>query len=185
VPALGKRPARRPIGLLLLEAGACTAEALAEALSAQQLEDERVGETLVRLKHCDEWAVTQALAKQSALPCVASVSPDQIADDLVQRLPIGFARASAVIPHRLDAVRGALLVFAADPRRLMDLDDLGQLDGAELNVTLMPPGIVAELINAIYAKRAKDVDLEKKDEAFDEEDEDILHASAEDAPIIR
>src|SRR5690606_31092344 len=78
-----------------------------------------------------------------------------------------------------------LHVFAADPHRLMDLDDLGQLYGAELNVTLMPPGIVAELINAIYAKRAKDVDLERKDEAFDEEDEDILHASAEDAPIIR
>jgi general secretion pathway protein E len=33
--------------------------------------------------------------------------------------------------------------------------------------------------------RTKDVDLEKKDEDYAEEDEDILHASAEDAPIIR
>jgi general secretion pathway protein E len=37
----------------------------------------------------------------------------------------------------------------------------------------------------VYARRTKDVDLEKKDEEYAEEDEDILHASAEDAPIIR
>lgn len=185
LPAVGRRPDRRLIGELLLEAGACTPEGLAEALSAQHLEDERVGETLVRLKHCDEWAVTQALAQQFGLPACERVSPDQIDDELVERLSIGFARSNGVMPQKLDEEAGVLHVFASDPQRLMDLDDLGQLYRAELHVTMMPPGIMAELINTIYAKRAKDVNLEKKEEVFDEEDEDILHASAEDAPIIR
>jgi general secretion pathway protein E len=90
-----------------------------------------------------------------------------------------------VMPHDLDRKAGRLRVLVADPLKRLDLDDLGQIYDAEVHLTLMPSSAIGDLINTIYAKRAKDVDLEKKDEAFDEEDEDILHASAEDAPIIR
>src|SRR5690606_24915399 len=141
--------------------------------------------TLVRLKHATEWQVTQALARQFALPCIESFPPDQVEDELVERLHIGYARSNWVLPQRLDEGAGILHVLAADPHKILDLDDLGQLYDADVSVALMPPSTAGELINTIYAKRAKDVDLEKKDEAFDEEDEDILHASAEDAPIIR
>ena len=57
----GRSPARgadpRRIGEILIETGAVTPEALAEALSVQHLENERVGDALVRLKHCSEWQV--------------------------------------------------------------------------------------------------------------------------------
>jgi general secretion pathway protein E len=90
-----------------------------------------------------------------------------------------------VLPWRLDREHSELRVLAADPMRLLDLDDLCQIYDAELEVTLMPASKVNELINKIYSKRTKDVDLEKKEEEYDADDEDILHASAEDAPIIR
>ncbi len=185
LPPEGLRPDPRPLGEILIELGHVTPAGLAEALSVQHLEDERVGETLVRLKHCSDWQVCQALARQFALPVLESLTASEIDDELAERLPIGYARANMLLPRRLDKEAGVLEVLASDPTKLLDLDDLQQVYDAVIEVTLMPTTAIGELINTVYSKRAKDVDLEKKDEAFDEEDEDILHASAEDAPIIR
>ena len=183
---VGLRPAGRPIGEILIEMGVVQAENLAEGLAAQHLEGERIGETLVRLKHCSEWDVCRALAQQFGLPARENIEMTEVEDVLVERLPIQYARAATALPWRLDPQLGALRVFAADPLRLLDLDDLCQVYGAgDLEITLMPRATVLDLINRVYARRTKDVDLEKKDEDYAEEDEDILHASAEDAPIIR
>jgi general secretion pathway protein E len=185
LPPEGLRPDARPLGEILIERGYVTPAGLAEALSVQHLEDERVGETLVRLKHCSEWQVCQALAQQFGLPTLESLAASEIDDELAERLPIAYARANMLLPRHLHHEQGVVSVLASDPTKLLDLDDLQQVYDALIDVTLMPASAIGELINTIYSKRAKDVDLEKKDEAFDEEDEDILHASAEDAPIIR
>ncbi|HEY8377548.1 MAG TPA: ATPase, T2SS/T4P/T4SS family, partial [Nannocystis sp.] len=185
IAPLGVRPIARPLGEILIEMGALTAEALAEGLQAQHLENERIGETLVRLKHCTEWDLTRGLARQFGLPAVENVDIGDVQDELVERLPIQYARANLVLPYRLDRERGVLGVYAADPLKILDLDDLGNLYEADVEVTLMPRANVLDLINRTYARRTKDVDLEKKEEEYEEEDEDILHASAEDAPIIR
>ena len=183
--AHAQRPDARPIGELLVEAGFVNPEQLAEALAAQHLEGERVGETLVRLKYASGWQVCQALGRQFGLPCVERMKHDDVEDELVESLSIGYARDSMLIPIRHDRDMGVLHVLAADPHKLLDLDDLARVYDAEIEVTLMPAAEVGALINDVYSKRAKDVDLEKKEEAYDEEDEDLLHASAEDAPIIR
>ncbi|MCA9656223.1 MAG: Flp pilus assembly complex ATPase component TadA [Myxococcales bacterium] len=185
LPPQGLRPDTRPLGEIMIERGFVTPEALAEALSVQHLEDERLGETLVRLKHCSDWQVCQALAQQFGLPALESLPPTQVDDELAERLPISYARGNMLLPRRFVTEGGTLEVLASDPTKLLDLDDLAQVYDAEVELTLMPSSAVGELINTIYSKRAKDVDLEKKEEVFDEEDEDILHASAEDAPIIR
>ncbi len=185
LPSDAPRPDPRPVGEILVEAGFVTPEQLAEALSAQHLEDERVGETLVRLKHASAWQVCQALARQFGMPCLETMKHDDVEDELVESLSIGYARDNMLIPIRHDKDMAILHVLAADPHKLLDLDDLARVYDAEIEVTLMPAATVGALINDVYSKRAKDVDLEKKEEAFDEEDEDLLHASAEDAPIIR
>jgi general secretion pathway protein E len=186
LPPIGLRPRGRPIGELLIEMGVVGAEGLAEGLAAQHLEGERIGETLVRLKHCSEWDVCRALAQQFGLSARENIEIGDVQDELVERLPIQYARAATALPWKHDQQFGLLQVFAADPLRLLDLDDLCQVYGAaDLQVTLMPRSTVLDLINRVYARRTKDVDLEKKDEDYAEEDEDILHASAEDAPIIR
>ena len=183
--AIGVRPEQRSLGEILIEAGAIGPDALAEALAVQHLENERVGQALVRLKHCSEWQITQGLSRQFGMPARESVEVNHIDDELIEVLPIQYARANSVLPWQLDKDNGVLQVLASDPLKLNDIDDLSQVYDAELAVTLMPQSAVHELINRVYAKRTKDVDLEKKDEEFEEEDEDILHASAEDAPIIR
>ncbi|MCB9567196.1 MAG: Flp pilus assembly complex ATPase component TadA [Myxococcales bacterium] len=180
-----RRPDPRPLGEIMIEAGSIGPDGLKEALAVQHLENERLGEALVRLKHCSEWDVCQALAAQFGLPSRELIEIGEVEDELIERLSIQYARTNSVVPWRLDSDAEELHVFAGDPLKLLDLDDLGQLYDAEVMVTLMPRSAVHELINKVYAKRAKDVDLEKKEEELDEEDEDILHASAEDAPIIR
>ena len=176
---------RRPIGEILLEMGAIRPEQLSEALSAQHLEDERVGETLVRLDHCRELDVTHALGRQFGLPINFELSDEQVDESLCERLPIGYARGNLVLPWRLDRANDQLDVLAADPLKLDELDDLATLYDADLEVSLTTSTRVLELINKTYSKLTKDVDLEKKADEYGEEDEDILHASAEDAPIIR
>ncbi len=179
------RPDGRRIGEILIEQGAIGPDALAEALQIQHLEDERVGEALVRLSHCTDWEVCKGLARQFAMHCRETIDVKDIDDELIERLPIQFAKGNSVLPWKLDEDECELEVFAADPLKLLDIDDLSQVYDADLRVTLMPRSTVHELINKVYAKRTKDVDLERKEEEFGEEDEDILHASAEDAPIIR
>lgn len=185
VRALSQRPDGRQLGEILLELTSVTAEQLAEALAVQHLEDERVGETLVRLHHCTEREVCDALGRQFGLPTIATVAESDIDDALVEELPIGFARSNVCMPWKLDRDLDEIHVLSADPLRIFDLDDLGQVFDAEVRVTLMSKAAIIELINKIYSKRAKDVDLEKKEEEAGLDDEDILHASAEDAPIIR
>jgi hypothetical protein len=63
---------------------------------------------LVRLKHCSEWDVCRALAQQFGLPARESVEILEIEDELVERLPIQFARINSVLPWKLDRQLGVL-----------------------------------------------------------------------------
>ena len=183
--ATWREPDRRPLGQILIEMGACGPDQLGDALAAQASEGERVGTVLVRMGYCTGWDVCRALAQQFGLPCLETLKPDQVQDELVEQLPITYAKTNEVLPIRHDEEMDELHVVAGDPMRLFGLDDLAQVYGSEPIVTLMPSETVRDLINTIYSKRTKDVDLEKKEDTLDEEDEDLLHASAEDAPIIR
>ncbi|MEE9386285.1 MAG: ATPase, T2SS/T4P/T4SS family [Nannocystaceae bacterium] len=176
---------RRRLGEILVEAAAITSPQLEEALASQHLEQNRIGAALVGLKYCTEEDVCRGLGEQFGLPVCERVSVDEVDDELVEKLPMGYARDNDLLPWKLDSEAGVLEVLAADPLRLLSLDDLGQVYDADVNITLLPHSVLTDLINRVYSKRTKDVDLEKKDEEFDDDDEDILHASAEDAPIIR
>lgn len=173
------------IGEILIEAGAINEEQLEDGLATQKINGERLGVVLVRSDHCTEVQVAQALASQFSLSFRETLTEEDIQDDLVERLPIAFARDNLVLPVSLDEDLGVLDVIAGDPLRLLDLDDLSQIYDAEVEISLAAPTLVQELINRVYSKRMKDVQLEGREESLDEEDEDILHASAEDAPIIR
>jgi general secretion pathway protein E len=179
------RPDTRLLGELLLEAGHITAAQLDEALKVQVLEGERIGEALVRLAACSEWAVCQALARQFALPSRESLLESDIDDALIEGIAIGWSRNNAALPVRMDRELGVLTVAIADPTKLFDIDDLARIHDAEIETFLLPRSLLVDLVNRIYAKRTRDVDLDKREVEYTEEDEDILHASAEDAPIIR
>lgn len=104
----------RPLGQILLEAGAVTEAQLQEGLAFQRGRTLRIGEALVALGHCDESSIARALAKQSGMPFVDLLkgSPPKA---LLDRLPATLAVEASCIPVAERA--GTLIVAIDDPAR--------------------------------------------------------------------
>src|SRR6478609_1433313 len=106
-------PGRTRLGDLLVSEGSISSERLADALLQQATSGERLGSVLVAAGALTESSLTSALARQLGLP-KADLGSETPHPDAVALLPADLARASAVVPLRIDA-DGALVVAAADP----------------------------------------------------------------------
>ena len=182
----------RPLGEILVAAGRVTAGKLDEALAMQAERGGRIGELLVQQKACTEEHVSEALAAQLDLPYVARLVPDDVAQDLVQKVPINFAKQARLLPlKRQDD--GTVLVAVGDPLDFGALDDLGVLLAAPIAPQLSPPQAIIDAINQVYDRAANEAqqlvadlvaeDLADVEHAL-EAPTDILDANDE-APIIK
>jgi len=183
----------RPLGEILRETVQLAPERLEEALAAQRGEQagSRLGEILVRARAVTEEDVLRALAIQLDLPFTTRIEPEGVPQELVQKVPIHFAKQARVLP--LGLAGEAIRVAVADPLDTAAQDGLGMLLGAPLAPEVVPPQVVMDAINAVY-ERAEDEheklmeDLETEDlesVAHElEEPTDLLDADDE-APIIR
>jgi general secretion pathway protein E len=183
----------RLIGEILRETAGLAAERLEEALAAQRGEEAgvRLGEILVRRRAVTEEQVLRALALQLDLPYVERIDPAAIAQDLVKKVPINFAKQARVLP--LGVVGDAVRVAVADPLDTAAQDSLSMLLGAPIAPEVASPQAVVDAINAAY-ERAEDqhdrmmegLDTEDLESVAHELEEptDLLDADDE-APIIR
>src|SRR5438270_12035829 len=101
------------LGEIMLAHQAVTREKLDEALAAQAERGGRLGEVLVSLKACSEEQVLKALAAQLELPYQMRLAPDEISQDLINQVPINFAKHARLMPPRLDG--DGVVVAMADP----------------------------------------------------------------------
>src|SRR3954464_3850473 len=100
------------IGEILLAHHAITRDRLDEALAAQAERGGRLGEVLVGLKACSEEQVLKALAVQLELPYQMRVGPDEISQDLINKVPINFAKQARLMPLRMDGDSGVIVAMA-------------------------------------------------------------------------
>src|SRR5438270_4541376 len=130
---IAEAPARKPdgqgfaglrIGEILLAQGAVTREKLEEALAAQGERGGRLGEVLISIKACSEEQVLKALAAQLELPYQMRLGTDEVAQDLISRVPINFAKQARLMPMRMEDDH--VVVAVADPM------DTGALDSVRL-----------------------------------------------------
>jgi general secretion pathway protein E len=177
---------------MLLRHTSLDAEQLA---AARHLRDERGGRLLAILVEegfVDEAEVAEVLAHELALPLRRELDPEAIAPELLQRVPIGFAKGHALIPLEADAAR--VRVAVSDPFDAEPLDDLALLfDGAEVEPELAGRRAILAAINQAYDRgtaSAADLvedateDLSAVASEISHEPQDLLDA-ADDAPIIR
>jgi len=181
----------RPLGEILRATAGLTEEKLQEALAAQVEKGGRLGEVLVGLKICTEDEVARALGLQLDIPYLARIFPDEVDAELVQKVPINFAKQARIIPLRMEGDAVALAV--ADPLDTTVLDHARLLLQANVTPYLALGSTVVDAINSVYDRSVNEAEqLVGEMEAADldtvahqlEEPQDLLDTDDE-APIIR
>jgi general secretion pathway protein E len=177
------------LGEILMRDAGLRPEQLERALTRQRDEGGLIGEILVRMQLIDENALTRALGVQHDMPVVGELpSAESIDSELIDKLPINFAKTHCVLPIQRTE-DGRIEVLVADPLDVDVLDDVAVTLGSPVEGILCAPGRIVELINKVYGRLRQGGDLEEKqqsDEEYGDEEElvDILDLTDE-APIIR
>jgi general secretion pathway protein E len=179
------------LGEILVRQCGVAPDSIERALGKQREEGGLIGEVLVRLKLIDEDQLAAALAFQFDMPYLRDLPrPDDIPAELIDKLPINFARQRLVLPIGRDGDR--VLLVVADPHAVEVIDAVSVLVGEPVEPIVASAAKIVDGINKTYSRLRGGAELEegvKKDD--DEESEyqseelvDMLDASDE-APIIR
>ena len=185
--------ARLRLGEILMRDCGLRVDQLDRALAKQREDGDGVllGELLVRLKLVDEDQLAHGLGVQNEMAVLRELpKAEEIPIDLLESLPINFAKQHRVLPLSRDPDTGRVTVAIADPAALDVVDDIAVLVGTGVDVVLAAPGRIIDCINKTYGRlRAGSELAEKKDDdeeeyAQAEELVDILDLTDE-APIIR
>jgi general secretion pathway protein E len=196
VSAASSNPNLTHLGLreVLLRTTRLSLPQLEEAVRRQEAEGGRLADSLVALGFLDEEEVLQALGAQLDLPVRRELHTDDVDLELLERLPIAFAKANFVLPLRRTQ-EGALRVATASPLDTTVFDDLRLLfDVDEVLTELVPRRAILSLINQVYDRggvgsidgivEEASVDFQALASEISAEPQDLLEAQ-DDAPIIR
>ena len=181
------------IGEILVAKCKLTPDAIERGLAKQREEGGLLGDTLVRMKLCDEDQLAMALAVQFDLEYLRDLPrADDIAVDLIDKIPINFARQRVVMPLRRD--NGRVVIAVADPHAVEVIDAVAVLLGEPVEPVVSAQHKIIDHINKTYSRLRGGAELEesnKKQDGDSEESEyqseelvDMLDANDE-APIIR
>jgi general secretion pathway protein E len=184
-------PSAPLIGEILVARCGVAQDSIERALAKQREEGGLLGEVLVRLKLIDEDQLAAALAFQLDMPYLRDLPrAEDIPAELIDNLPISFARQRLVLPIGRD--NGRVLLVVADPHAVEVIDAVSVLLGEPVEPLVASAAKIGDHINKTYSRLRGGAELEesaKKDD--DEESEyqseelvDMLDASDE-APIIR
>jgi general secretion pathway protein E len=181
----------RKLGEILVEALGVPREHIDEALAAQAEKGGRIGEVLIAMKHATEEQVARALAAQQDLEYVDFIGAEMVDDDLVELVPINFAKTAKFVPLKREGATVSIAV--ADPLDTALLDHARQLLGAKVRPCLARASTIIDAINWVYERdlnEAEQVVGEMEAQELDaaervlEEQQDLIDAGDE-APIIR
>lgn len=182
---------RKKLGEILMDLNMLASDQLEDALENQKRTGGLLGEVLVRLKMVEPLQVTRALAVQYDLPLRTEIPLDKIDPQLVQQVPIGYAKSHGILP--LFREGRVLHVVISNPLNQYALGDLQVMVKARPVVTLAETSKVIDAINFAYDKATRSADsviadIEEEDFSTEiqnlEEITDLLDDPNE-APIIR
>jgi general secretion pathway protein E len=177
----------------LLHSTRVTPEQLEAAVRRRVETGERLMQSVVALGFLNEDEALEALGRQLGLSVRPSLRPDDVDPELVERVPITFAKGSSLLPLGITE-RGTLRVAISDPFDTTSLDDLRLLfDGVEVETELTSRREILAAIHEVYDRGADSITdiVEDAHEDFSAlaseisaEPQDLLESSDE-APIIR
>ena len=173
---------QRYIGEILVRRGALEPDRLEAALESAA--DRAVGlrDFLVATHTVDDGKVARALADEVGMEFVERIGTDQIPEDLIEAVPINFARQNRVLPlaHTAQTVR----VAVANPLDPFPIDDLRILLGKTIVPVAAAEETIDDAINRVYERKDETALAEAKDGEQVEELKDLIDMTDE-APVIR
>lgn len=163
-----------------------------EVLDREQLEsalqtaaEKSVGllDVIVATHLAEEADVLQALSREAGIPFAESINADQIAEDLIFRVPINFARQHGLLALK-PTEAGRVQVAVSRPLNLEPLDDLRALLGSDIEPLAVPGEVVTDAINRVYERKDETALAEAREGEQSEELQDLIDMTDE-APVIR
>jgi general secretion pathway protein E len=191
LPSSIHRLAGRPIGEILEHLGYIDRKAIDEAVQTADLDqDQRLGDLLVSQGRLSTEHLARALSVQLELPFAEKIDVEHIPDELLQTLPIGFAKQNNLLP--VARTGDAIVIAMADPLLITALDDLALLYGTRIAPLVVPGNLIAEAINRAYDRATglaqsavQHLQTDDEEEADIDAIDLIDEAGGDDAPIIR
>jgi general secretion pathway protein E len=172
----------RFVGDILVRQGALSQERLEQALLIVAERGAKLKDVLATTHVLEESAYVEALARDLGLAVITKIQVDEIPIELVDLVPINFARQHKLLPLSLrgDVIRVAI----ANPLDLSPLDDLRALSGKRCETVLALPDLIESAINRVYERKNENAlsDSENDDEV--DELQDLIDMTDE-APVIR
>ncbi len=90
-----------------------------------------------------------AVADRLGIQCQHEIQMDEVDTELLNHLPLTFARANAILPLR--EVDGVIRVAVSSAAGMLQLDELRLLFGKPIEAVLVPAPLLADVINHVYA----------------------------------
>jgi general secretion pathway protein E len=183
------------IGEILMRQCGVPQDAIERALTRQREEGGGLlGELLVRLKLIDEDQLALALAIQLGLPYLRDLPrAEEIPAELIDNLPINFARQRLVLPIGRDDTN-RIMIAIADPHAVEVIDAVSVLLGEPVEPVVSSAAKIVDHINKTYSRLRGGAELEEGAKKGEEAGEDAEYQSEElvdmldardEAPIIR
>ena len=186
-------PFAQLIGEILITRCAAAPDAIERALIKQREEGGLIGEVLVRLKLVTEDQLALALSIQAEMLYLRDLPrSEDIPVELIEKLPINFARQRLVLPLGRDQA-GRIMVAVADPTAVDVIDAVAVLLGEPVEPVVASSAKIIDHINKTYTRIRGTHELEAGARKDDDEAAEDFHAEElvdmldanDEAPIIR
>jgi general secretion pathway protein E len=172
----------RYVGEILVRQGALSPERLEQALSIVAERGSKLKDVLSGAHILEESAYVEALARDLGLPVITKISVDEIPAELVELVPINFARQHELLPLSISG--DVLRVAVANPLDLSPLDDLRALSGKRCDPVVASAEVIEAAINRVYERKDENALAESDADDEVEELQDLIDMTDE-APVIR
>jgi len=173
---------QRYIGEILVRRGALEPDRLEDALETAADRAIDLADFLVATHAVEEDKVVRALADEVGMEFVEKIATDLIPEELIDAVPINFARQNRVLP--LAQSDHSVRVAVANPLDPVPIDDLRILLAKTIIAVAASEETIDDAINRVYERKDETALAEAKEGEEVEELRDLIDMTDE-APVIK
>jgi general secretion pathway protein E len=173
---------QRYIGEILVRRGALEPDRLEDALETAADRSVDLRDLLVATHVVEEVKLVRALADEVGMEFVEKLATELIPEDLIDAVPINFARQNHVLP--LSQSDDSVRIAVANPLDPFPIDDLRILLGKMIIPVAASEEAIDDAINRVYERKDETALAEAKEGEEVEELRDLIDMTDE-APVIR